>query len=1281
MPNQHDAILQTLQENRAELSAREGYSEDDTIRLLITPFLEYLGHPAAHRRSEHEVNRNRPDEIIYDRPVSRAGNLPCRIILEAKPLGTEFDRGPSRTETPARQAKRYLRDHPASGPSTYGILTDGNKYRVSRRTGHGEDIRHIGEWNILDGPALDGSDPITAVARLIHLDAVNAALEPDRPIEQSQTLATRTLVNAIADGDSPTKILDLLTKSRQQQRIIGTELALTGRALDAARDDWENHAWRYGIGIKSDNPDLSGNRVVVAVVKYGEPEAGAPPGLTRGDVALAARTFARATSGRTSVLIAYQSNGGGASDLARLAVHHQGHTGMTPGFDPHNPPASALRALEQARTALHSATAIPPTRLTDAVAAREIRKEFYEAVAAWTRARQNSKSSAYRQALLRHLIRTVFSWILKEDGIIPSEAFEEQFAMRYGAGDYHKTILSFLFHSRLNTPISQRTAHPTLEIATAMAAAPFLNGSLFAVHPGDDDLNISDDEYFGTDPDRPGLFTIMSRYNWTTAEHTPNESEQTIDPEMLSNLFENLVAATEFWTTNPERMPRGTYYTPADVATEMVKDALTAAVQRQAPACLTDAHLRDLFGNPEPDLPIMNDREIRKLRNAIAKLSIFDPAVGSGEFPFIAANAVKTALTTLGDHDESLIRRIIQEQLYALDVNPMAMQIARLRLFITIMAAERNRTETQPLPNLEGRIVCADTLATVANPEWRPAMSGGLEDTDAQIRDALMQLAQVRSRWRDAHTEVQKTEIRAQDAAARDQLMTALTQSGNDDHPELMPFARHKLLEPGSAVATDARLLFYEPDWQGFDVVIGNPPYERIAKGRPTRERNAVKKQLRERKQYQTVDGGDLYNLFCEVALTLVKQRNGVVTLIVPLSLAFRQDKRTTRMLFQQRSKEIWLCHQDNRPGTTFHESPVAHPENRQRTTIITAVMGQGKTTVHTTGTGKWRRSEREQYLLNRESTVIPQIANRPARRLHPNLAGQWPRVPMDTIADLVAQIQVQHRTIRSLAAAGDNAYAIAFPQTAYEFVTTTPSGRLRRGENRAPIADRESLELAMAALNGHVAYSWWRVWGDAFHVNDYEMTSITIPDAWLNDTDMNQKARALGRKLIDAIVPGNIKTQRSGTQGNYFENINFHEVCPDTILQLDKLHLEALGLPEEPLLAQLHTMRSNSNWRLGLADLTYRENKSAVPDNDDWQSRIVKTPGILAGKPCIRGTRISVELVDDLLRGGRSPDDIRGRYSHISLPDIEACRKYAATGAKLSNFTWGDLYGDEDDD
>lgn len=74
------------------------------------------------------------------------------------------------------------------------------------------------------------------------------------------------------------------------------------------------------------------------------------------------------------------------------------------------------------------------------------------------------------------------------------------------------------------------------------------------------------------------------------------------------------------------------------------------------------------------------------------------------------------------------------------------------------------------------------------------------------------------------------------------------------------------------------------------------------------------------------------------------------------------------------------------------------------------------------------------------------------------------------------------------------------------------------------------------------------------------------------------------------------------------------------------------------------------------------------------WRDRIVKDPLILAGKPTVKGTRISVELIVELLDGGRNEADIIRRYSHITPEDIRACREYAATGAKLSNVTWADI-------
>ncbi len=1166
-PNPHDTIRRTLRANRAELLARGVWSEDDTIRLLITPFLEHLGHAAAHRRSEHQVNRNRPDEIIWDGPVSIFGNRPSRIILEAKPLDTNFDRGPSRTETPARQIRRYLRNHASSGPDTYGVLTDGVRYRISQRTGHLNDVKHVGEWNILDGQ--------TAIAEVVNILRHGNIPETPEPVPATSKTA-RTLAEAIANGKSPNQILDLLTGAQDQEPEIDTVLALAGRALDAKQTDWENYAWCYGNGFQTDQPDLEGSRIVTAVIRYTTPEPENPSTLSRGDVALAARTFARAAVCRTSAVIAYQANADGVIDRARAAVHYQGHTGMTPEFDPHNPPLSVLWSLGRIRESLRRPQ-VNPERLTGAVTAQIIRKEFYEAIAGWTKAKQAGRSREERQTVLRHLIRTVFAWILKEDDIIPGELFEEWFAAQHGGDNYHAGILANLFNC-LNTPKPQRPPNPTPAIQEALAATPFLNGSLFAEHPGDAALALAHSDYFSADPAQPGLFTIMARYNWTTAEHTPGESDQTIDPEMLSNLFENLIAATELWEEHPDRMPAGTYYTPADVATEMVKDALAAAVRPHVPPRMTDAHLRDLFSDPEAEQPRLNPNETRRLRQAIGSLSIFDPSVGSGEFPLLTAYALRTALTALGDRETRLTRRIIQEQLYAQDINPMATQITRLRLFIAVMAAERDLPETRPLPNLEGHIIGADTLATIARPEWLPEITGGLEDANPEIQNALTGLADVRRQWLNAHTETEKSTVRAQDAAARQHLIDVLERTGNADHPEMSGFARHQLLEPGAAAAaTDARLLFYAPDWRGFDVVIGNPPYEPIAYGQPANRRRAERNRLRDSKQYQTTNGGNLYNLFCEVALTLVKQEDGVVTLVVPLSLAFGQDKAATRRLFEQRSKNIRLRHQDNRPDTTFHESPVAHPENRQRTTIITAVTGNRRAVIETTGAGKWAKSEREQYLLSRRYT---RILARPVG-FHVNLDNQWPRIPTEAVARLIAEMYAQRRTISNLGVLGESEYSITFPLTAYEFITVAPPGKLQRGQNTHPLAGQLELELAMAALNGHVAYAWWRVWGDAFHTNDYELASVTIPDPWLDDADTNALARRLGRELIDAITPENIVTNRSGTGGNTFENVNFYTAAPETIRQLDELHLTALGLPPEPLLTQLRTMRSGSNWRL----------------------------------------------------------------------------------------------------
>ena len=114
-----------------------------------------------------------------------------------------------------------------------------------------------------------------------------------------------------------------------------------------------------------------------------------------------------------------------------------------------------------------------------------------------------------------------------------------------------------------------------------------------------------------------------------------------------------------------------------------------------------------------------------------------------------------------------------------------------------------------------------------------------------------------------------------------------------------------------------------------------------------------------------------------------------------------------------------------------------------------------------------------------------------------------------------------------------------------------------------------------MAALNGHVAYGWWWVFGDAFHLKPYDLASLTIPDAWAKEP---QAAIDLGQRLIDAMPDCTVEMLNRGT---VWRNVNFH-LKPELIAELDKLHIRALGLAEEPLLAHLRTMRSSSSWDYG---------------------------------------------------------------------------------------------------
>ena len=1187
-------VFARLRDGLAQVRNRgDSVNEADTRALLITPVLEALDYTADRRRSEHEERGSRPDEICYAHQVTDERAY-AAIILEAKRRGADFDRperSGSRPSSPDRQLQRYLKQHGAGGPDTIGILTDGVRWRVYRRRDRGDeqpDTEFVAEYDFAPA-AISGAaefadlppDDRAMIAEFVEIARIGFL--DGRPRAPEAWLAD-VLFDAMLEDDAPASVVARLVGAGRAASLfdfdaprvytdLGANAELSGVYLDAYEEDWESHAYTFGPALPVGGQTrllnapagVSNDRAVAAAVKYRD----SADGVGRHDAAICARALASASRAGASVILAYCNLPDGTAE-ARLAAFAEGRVNMTVAFNPEMPPASARLAVEGALRVLGGLEGgITTESLLAPLEAAPLRQRFYREVAGWVWRLQRGQSLARRQAVLRHLIRVMFSWILKEEDMLPPELFESAFAAANmgETEDYHRDTLRFLFQNRLNTPAERRTAHPNPALESAMERAPFLNGSLFTERNGDEAFSVPRDLYWSANEDGAGLFTIFSRYHWTVDEHRPNESEQTLDPELLSNIFEQLITPTETGEKPPERQPRGTYYTPADVVFEMVKDALSAAVASHAPPRMDESALLDLFGGRLARPPDLSESERTKLVERIRGIRVFDPAVGSGAFLFGALTAIKTALENLSAGDGAeLTTDIIRRQLYGQDISPLATQITRLRLFIAIKASDGDGA---PLPNLEARVVCADTLENVASADWRPEFAGGRLDTAIPgVAAALTALAQNMSSWFDAHLESDKAALRERDALLRGDFRALLESAPDLASDELMRFADMApfTTQPRPAL-TDSRLLFYENPWRGFDVVIGNPPYEALRKS-VTREGRG---RLVDAKRYRTTNVGDLYALFCEAALALANPEGGVVTMITPLSVAFGQRQRSLRNIFESRCRAISLRHYDNRPDTMFNASPtVRSPSNSQRATVATAILGDAANpAIKSTGLQRWPSEEREFCLPQRSSVELPSMTSIEDRRL----ASQWPRVPTRETADLLLAVSNQKTKVADYATTEDGGAALAFPMTAGYFVGIIPAGTASpRRETLFRVADMDAMRLLTAALNGHVAYGWWRMFGDGFDVNLYEFTQFTIPDAWVENPDA---AIALGQRLLDAMPECLVEMRRVG---RIWANVNFHRK-PDLIEELDRLHLEALGLPAEPLLTHLRIMRSNNSW------------------------------------------------------------------------------------------------------
>ena len=1088
-----------LEEHWRSVPDWSNLNEAETRMLLIEPTLEGVGYGPLHLRHEQGAGGNRPDAMAYCDSGAAGAVAQASVIVEMKALNTDLDgAGQPRMARPTRQIRRYLKDHPASGPGTRGAVTDGNQWRVYERCGDA-DVRYVGQYRLFD----DGGEAsgLGELAGLIGRRTMETCLSGARRGRRNtrETQAALAVTELVRDNAEPAEILSALYDGETRPLDIGP---ITGKAKDAVREDWERAAFAAGPALLETPTDLFDRQCAVGSIRL-KPSEGTER-LHREDVALAARTAAHSGDGAAVVAVHEQDRETGLTSM-RVAVHANGHTGMTRPFAADQPPQDCLARIVSLRKTLNHGVGVGTEALAQAIDIRSLRRSFYEETAAWLGRKQDGRSRRDREALLRHLVRCVFAWILKEAGILPEELFEAEIARRDGAADasYHDHVICMLFHERMNTPYAARRSMGWLD--ELVEEVPYLNGSLFARSAGDDSMNLTADDYFGTETERPGLFTVFSRYEWSSAENDSHVSEQAIDPDMLSNLFENLIVTTEAEGT-VVRMPGATYYTPHDIAREMTVDALAEAVRDEKPPEWTEEEWLGLFRGGD-----WTERSCPGLPDRLRRLRVFDPACGSGEFPYVAMQSLRLAIGRLEGweanwrHDADAeqrraqeTRRIVTEQIHGQDMHPMAAQIARLRLFVAIVEAEGMAVFDRPLPNLEATIVCADTLHTQARPGWHPLNTGDLIDSDREIRDCVSALHDVWSRWPEASREEEKNVLRAEDRRLRG-LLAATLENYPGTSDAYGGLAEGSPLETAQGpVRSDPRLIHGKEHAAGFDVVIGNPPYERMDK--------KLEKELEERRGYETT-GRDLYNAFCEASLATARD-GGVVELVVPLSLSFGMDQSATRNRFERECRKISMRHHDVRPDTTFQRSPVTHPENRQRTTLITAVKGRETLEVlRTGGLLKWTSGERARCLTRRDGADfdLADIRRRTGDAQWPRIGNEMEFLAMEALAQGTTTVE---RLI------GGDGEGIGLPRSAMLFITITKAGQLRnRGEDVRQLGKREANALLLL-LNSHFGFAWWRWWGDGFHVKWSDFANLRVPECLLEDQD----AQRLGGDLVGIV-------------------------------------------------------------------------------------------------------------------------------------------------------------------
>lgn len=369
--------------------------------------------------------------------------------------------------------------------------------------------------------------------------------------------------------------------------------------------------------------------------------------------------------------------------------------------------------------------------------------------------------------------------------------------------DFYQEELVELFFKTLNNPGSEKASNEF--------RFPYLNGGLF-----DDSHDKKYNKLHLPEEVFSRMFETFNNYNFTVYEDAPDEHTVAVDPEMLGHIFENLLE---------DNKDKGAFYTPKEIVHYMCKESLKAYLFAQDDLHIAGNELakttiekiiqQQELGNDEKQFA---EKSAYKIIDALDTLKICDPAIGSGAFPMGLLQEIFNAQIFLQElkgfkkakTDADIKKHIIEESIYGVDIDAGAVDIARLRFWLSLVVDEQ---EPQPLPNLDFKIVCANTLIPLGT------LKGDLGNTHLIAKE----LEDVRHDYFKASLESKK-ELEEKFSKLQRKLITTTTEwVTKEDAAVYQKLLEFNPFEGTSCSWFDSWWMFGIKD--GFNIVIGNPPY------------------------------------------------------------------------------------------------------------------------------------------------------------------------------------------------------------------------------------------------------------------------------------------------------------------------------------------------------------------------------------------------------------------------------------------------------------------------